>query len=242
MQRYNCIFVYNPTVDTKGLSYPKALNHLTVGIYIGQVCLIGLFGINQAGGPTVLMAIALIFSILFHIGLKNAYAPLLNTLPKSLELEEETLLTQEKEVGGIGGSGIHTNGSQVTDHGVKDGIDVQTSTVLPAPHKKPSLFAKFLRPDLYCDYQTLRRLVVRDHSHITYTEEVERDAYHDPSVSADTPLLWIPRDGMGISRQEVAHTSRSTPITDEGATIDEAGKIHWDTETRPPIYEEKIYW
>ena len=239
MQRYNCIFVYSPKVDTKGLTYPKALNHLTVGIYIGHICLIGLFGINKAGGPTVLMVIALVFSLLFHIGLRNAYAPLLSTLPKSLELEEETLLTREKE---FGASGSYTNGNRANNKEMMGDTELQSSTAPSAPHKKPSFIAKFLRPDLHCDYQTLRRLVAGDHSHVTYTEEVERDAYHDPAVSADTPLVWIPRDGMGISRQEVAHTSRSTPITDEGATIDEAGKIHWDPETRPPIYEEKIYW
>lgn len=237
MTRYNCIFVYSPKVDTKGLTYPKALNHLTVGIYIGQICLIGLFGVNKAGGPTILMVLSLVFSILFHIGLKNAYAPLLSTLPKSLELEEETLMTREKE---LGPSGSYANGSRTTD--TMDSTGMQSSTAVPTPNKKPSFFAKFLRPDLYCDYQTLRRLVVQDHSHVTYTEEIERDAYHDPSVSMDTPLLWIPRDGMGISRQEVAHTSRSTPITDEGATIDDAGNIHWDPETRPPIHEEKIYY
>lgn len=245
-QRYNFIFVYGSKIDCKGLGYPKALNHLTVGIYIGEVCLIGLFGINEAAGPAVLMVIFLIFSILFHIGLRNAYAPLLATLPKSLDLEEEYLLTQEKEVvssptnGTNGANG--TNGTNNPDYDIKDGTDVPTRTALPAPHKQPSLFAKFFRPDIYCDYQTLRRLVVHDHSHITYSEEVERDAFHDPSVSADTPLLWIPRDTMGISRQEVAHTAKITPITDEGATIDENGKIQWDPETRPPIYEDKIYW
>ena len=236
MQRYNFIFVYSSQVDEKGLGYPKALQQMTVGLYIAQVCLIGLFGVYQAAGPAILMVLSLVFSVLFHVGMRNAFGPLLATLPKSLSLEEESLLAHEKNAG-VGS--VSSNGG---DHEIKNGMDVSNSTTLAAPHKKPSVFAKFFRPDIYCDYQTLRRLVVNDRPHITYAEEVERDAFHDPSVSANTPLLWIPRDDMGISRQEVAHTSKVTPITDEGATIDAQGKIHYDTETRPPIYEEKIYW
>jgi calcium permeable stress-gated cation channel len=195
--------------------------------------MIGIFGINQAPGPTVLMAIFLVFSILFHISLKNAVAPLLDTLPKSLEIEEEHLIGLEKgEVNGNGHEGVEKN---VTDDG-------PSGTTLPPPHKKPNLFTKWLRPDVYTDYETMRRLVHRDFADITYSEEVERNAYYDPAVTSELPLLWIPRDPLGISRQEVAHTSKVLPITDEGATIDENGKIHWDPESTPPIHEEKIYY
>ena len=227
--RYLLIYVYNATTDTKGLVYPRALSHLTVGIYIGELCLIGLFGINQAPGPTVLMFIFLVFSVLFHVSLNNAVAPLLDTLPKSLEVEEEHLLALEKSVS--------TNGNSMEKTGEPSG-----TSSLPAPHKKPNLFQKFLRPDLYTDYHTLRRLVHRQFADIGYTPEVERNAYYNPAITSSAPLLWIPRDSMGISRQEVAHTAKVIPITDEGATFDDKGKIQWDVESRPPIYEEKVYY
>ena len=234
--RYNLIFVFNANIDTKGLVYARALKQLTVGIYIGEVCMIGLFGIAQAAGPAVLMAIFLIASILFHVSLNGAVGPLLNTLPKSLEVEEEHLLALENGT---------RESTSVDGADIKHGVASSTSngaTPLPPPHKKPNILTKWLHPEHYSDYQTLRRLVPKDFAEIIYTPEVESNAYHNPAIKSTPPMLWIPRDSMGISRQEVAHTSKVIPITDDGATFDDKGKIHWDPETNPPIYEEKIYY
>ena len=226
--RYLLIYVYNANIDTKGLVYPRALQHLTVGIYIGEICLIGLFGIYEAPGPAILMVIFLVFSVLFHVSLRSAVKPLLDTLPKSLEVEEESLLALEKQAS--------MDGDDVNGKGYAG------PTALPAPHKKPNMFVKFLRPDIYTDYHTMRRLVHRQFADIQYAPEVERNAYYNPAITSDTPLLWIPRDHMGISRQEVAHTNKVTPITDEVATFDDKGKIQYDQTVRPPIEEDKIYY
>ncbi|KAK4999618.1 hypothetical protein LTR28_013316 [Elasticomyces elasticus] len=73
--------------------------------------------------------------------------------------------------------------------------------------------------------------------------ETERDAYFNPSIKSQTPLLWIPRDPMGISAQEVRDTRKVIPITDEGATFDNKGNIVWDAENgRPPIWEKPVYY
>lgn len=111
-----------------------------------------------------------------------------------------------------------------------------------AVHKKPNMFAKWLRPDKYTDYATMRRLVPKDVG-IDYPADAEDKAYFNPAVTNTTPLLWVPRDPMGVSRQEVAATSTVIPITDEGAYLDEKNKVVWDAENgRPPIYQEKIYY
>lgn len=108
------------------------------------------------------------------------------------------------------------------------------------PHKKPSMLAKWLRPDIYNDYATMRRLVPAD-SRVTYTVQDEDEAYFHPSVTSSTPLLWIPRDPMGLSTREVRETEEVIPITDEGAFLDEKNNIVWDAEDgRPPIYEEEV--
>jgi len=76
-----------------------------------------------------------------------------------------------------------------------------------------------------------------------YEESVAANAYYPPSVTSETPLLWIPRDEAGISTQEMAHTSKVIPITDIGCTMDEKNNLVWDTETaRPPLWAEKIYY
>ncbi|KAL8847156.1 MAG: hypothetical protein Q9221_007786 [Calogaya cf. arnoldii] len=240
--RYNLLFVFNSHVDTKGLVYPRALQQTTTGAYLAIVCLIGLFGIQAAPGPIILMVVFLIFVILFHMSLNTALEPLLRYLPKSLEAEEQSLLAAEDGVAAPHSSGTE-KGSQLTSNGMTSSTDSPRKDLGPAPHKKPNLITKFLRPDLYTDYHTLRRLVPRGFADIVYDPVTERDAYYHPSISSQTPLLWIPRDSMGVSRQECHHTGKVIPISDEGAGFDEKGKLAWDHETaRPPIWQEKIYY
>ncbi|KAI9894887.1 MAG: hypothetical protein M1814_000107 [Vezdaea aestivalis] len=238
--RYNLLFVFNCNIDTKGLIYIRALKQTMTGIYISSLCLIGLFGIATAIGPLILQIIFTVFVIIFHISLNSALDPLLYALPKSLEAEEEHLLSLENGRTN-GDTSYESAGSpkSVDEKVVTRGESAETH---PATHKRPNFLAKFLHPDKYCDYHTLRRLVPKNFAEISYSPEIERDAYHHPSVGSPTPLLWIPRDPLGISRQEVAHTSRVIPMTDEGAVLNDKGKIIVDYETNPPIHEEKIYY
>jgi hypothetical protein len=229
--RYNILFVTDSQIDTKGLIYPRALQHLTVGVYISQICMIGLFGVSKSPGPAILSVIALIATALFHISMNNALGTLLYNLPRSLEVEEESLLTD----------------LTVGDGKNADQAEKRIET-LPAPHKKPNLITKFFKPHIYSDYATLRRLVPHDLVNVNelYRPEIESEAYHPPTVKSETPLLWIPRDAMGISAQEIQHTNKVIPITDEGAGLDEKNRVTWEAQNsegaRPPIWEEKIYY
>ena len=226
--RYNLLYVQNANIDTKGRVYPLALQHLFVGLYISQVCIIGLFAIGVgtsvgALGPLILMIVFLVFTACYHVSLNSALKPLIDYLPKSMEAEERRLLEEEKI-------------------GEEKGLPSHSTELGAAPHKKPNLLTKFLKPHIYNDYATMRRLVPRD-VEIRYEEEDEQWAYFAPSISSNTPLLWIPRDPMGVSRQEVADTNKVIPITDEGAELDAKNKIIWDAEGgRPPIWQPTIYY
>jgi len=232
--RYNILFVTDSQIDTKGLIYPRALQQLLTGVYIAEICLIGLFGVATTPGPLILMVVFLIFTILYHMSLNAALDPLLYNLPKSLEAEEESLVALEA------GTHVQDGDSQEKNAGGKGDV-----TPVPAPHKKPSIVAKFMHPHIYSDYATLRRLVphgILDADNL-YEENVEENAYFPPSVTSETPLLWIPRDEAGISKQEVQHTGKVIPITDEGCTIDEKNHLVWDAEgARPPLWMPKVYY
>ncbi|KAJ5670505.1 uncharacterized protein N7477_005868 [Penicillium maclennaniae] len=256
--RYNLLYVSNATIDTQGKAYVRALQHLTVGCYLLMICLIGLFAMGSgassiAVGPLVLMIIFLIFVILYHISMNSAMEPLIHYLPKNMEHEEESLLAEERlklssDEKSTTGTSTANNGVTSIDSGVGnvDSAEVEkglTHTAMPPAHSKPNFFMKFLRPDIYHDYATLRRLVPSALEVVPYSEEAERDAYCHPAITSQAPLLWIPRDPLGISRQEVAHTSRVIPITDEDAFLDENAKITWNVDKgEPPIYQEKIYY
>jgi len=242
--RYNLLFVTNAAIDTKGAVYPRALQQIFVGLYIAEVCLIGLFAIATGAsvgalGPLILMIIFLVFTALYHISFNAALGPHLNYLPKSVDAEERRLLAAES---GHTDSDGYENGlahKEAGKNGIANGSNGASDA---APHKKPNFFTKWLRPDIYTDYETMRRLVPKDVT-IEYDEFTESHAYYNPAISSIPPLLWIPRDPVGISQQEVRDTAKVNPITDEGAFLDEKNKVVWDAQDgRPPIYEEKVYY
>lgn len=249
--RYNILFVTDTAVDTHGLIYPRALKQLLVGVYLAELCLIGLFASSVMIGPMVMMIIFLVFTILFTISLFSALNPLLYNLPQSLQVAEESAHNAQADLEAVApGSGPTTNPkSQLHDAGKPGGIQNKAVTAAPETEtahsgKKPNLFMKWLKPWVYADYATLRKLVPQDGPtdiNAIYPPEVVKNAYFPPSIGDKTPLLWIPEDPAGISKQEVHDTGKVIPITDEGATMDNQGKIHWDAETaRPPVWEEKI--
>ncbi|PGH05558.1 hypothetical protein GX51_02897 [Blastomyces parvus] len=247
--RYNMLYVTNSNIDTKGMIYPRALQQTAVGCYLLILCLIGLFAISSGSdtsalGPLILMIIFLVFVVIYHVSLNAAVTPLLKFLPRNLEAEEQDLLARDGspqdggEPGEKNGAGPSTNGG--------DEVDAEKGLSSPAdllPLKPHGIIGKFLRPDKYANYETLRKLVPKNFADISYSPEVEQNAYFHPSVGSQPPLLWIPRDAGGVSRQEVAHTSKVIAITDEDATIDEKNKITWNEEKgMPPIYEAPVYY
>lgn len=236
--RYNVLFVTDTNIDTRGLIYPRALKQLFTGIYLAEICMVGMFAISKAVGPAILMAVFLIFTILFHLTISKALDPLLYDLPRTLGVEEEllqarTTVTSDPE---DGGATKEANGNGVT------GVLSTGSGV----SKKGNFFSKFLKPWVYADYETLRKLVpVESNAGALweYPEEVEAHAYWPPAATSQVPILWIPADPSGVSKQEIMHTSKVIPISDEGATLNEKNKIDWDEEgARPPIWNEKVYY
>ncbi|KAL9082523.1 MAG: hypothetical protein Q9159_006349 [Coniocarpon cinnabarinum] len=250
--RYNFLYKNGAGYDTKGLMYPRALQQLFVGLYFAQVAIIGIFAIGvgsapaYAVGPLVMMILMLIFTALYHITLNSALKPLLTYLPKTLESEERRLLALEEQdiEAEEAVNGARDRSTSSNEKNGEKGL-TSPSTLGPAqPRKKPNFISKFFRPDVYTDYHTLRKLVPRDFATLEYPNEIIDDAYHHPAVKSQPPLLWVPRDPMGVSGQEVRETSKVIPITDQGASFDQKGKIVWDRDNadQAPIHEEKIYY
>lgn len=245
--RYNILFVTDNQIDTHGLIYPRALKQLFAGIYLAEICMVGLFSVSEAAGPAVLMAIFLGFTILYHLTLSRTLDPLLYGLPRSLQAEEELL--QLRAAGNGTGTSIEEGlASNNISHDDTIG-EAPGPTVAPGAAgtgKKRNFILKFFQPWIYADYATLREMLISEEHFaepIQYPDDVEAEAYLPPSVSSKTPILWIPSDPAGLSKREVAASSKVIPITDEGAELDEKNHVKWDSEgARPPIWEEKIYY
>ena len=230
--------------------YPRALQQLFVGLYVAEICLIGLFAIGMgtspsgAVGPLIMEILMLIFTALYHVSLNSALDPLLRFLPKTLETEERRLLALEDS---------DNEAAEATGHGKTDMADGKeangTGVGKSSKHnttnlKQGNMFQKFFRPDVYTDYYHLRQMVPRDFATIEYDEKTADDAFYHPSILSEPPLLWIPTDESGVSQNEIRHTPNEIQITDEGAYLNDKNQIVWDTSnaTSAPIYQDKIYY
>ncbi|KAF2239873.1 DUF221-domain-containing protein [Viridothelium virens] len=216
--KYEFLFVMDVGADAKGLFYPRALQHLFVGLYIAELCLVGLFAIQLghpgAIGPFIMMIIAVIFTALYNISLNSAISPLLQYHPKDLELldsEEDgqpLLQNGERNIGGPeydsvpGASASAKSGALETE---KEGrvLSPQASTSKPA--KKPNFFTKFLRPDIHANHKYMRSILPKTQSESPNTFP-ESFAYLHPSVKSRGVSLWVPHDPLGISRHEIRET------------------------------------
>lgn len=85
------MYIHNTSIDTRGLVYPRALLQLLVGLYLAEICMIGLFALRDAIGPMLLMILFLVLSALVHLSIHDAISPLLYNLPRTLSLESDEL-------------------------------------------------------------------------------------------------------------------------------------------------------
>ncbi|KAF2005619.1 DUF221-domain-containing protein [Amniculicola lignicola CBS 123094] len=92
--RYQMMYVSYAKAETNGLIFPKAINQLFTGIYFLELCLIGLFFIQDGpDGSTpcfpqaIIMIITLGFTVLYQMALNRAFGPMFKYLPITFEDE-----------------------------------------------------------------------------------------------------------------------------------------------------------
>ncbi|KAJ5663432.1 hypothetical protein N7507_004163 [Penicillium longicatenatum] len=90
--RYNTLYVTKFRFDTGGLLFPRAISQLFTGLYIMEICLIGLFFLvqNEDGkvackGQGIIMCFVLALTFGYQMLLSDAFGPLLRYLPITLE-------------------------------------------------------------------------------------------------------------------------------------------------------------
>ncbi|KAJ5684551.1 uncharacterized protein N7477_000896, partial [Penicillium maclennaniae] len=92
--RYNTLYVTKFRFDTGGLLFPRAISQLFTGLYVMELCLIGLFFLveNEKGelackGQGIIMIVVTVLTIGYQILLTDAFGPLIRYLPITLEDE-----------------------------------------------------------------------------------------------------------------------------------------------------------
>lgn len=104
--RYNTLYVTKFRFDTGGLLYPKAINQLFTGLYVMELCLVGLFFLvkdaddegNAVGTPckgqAIIMLVVFASTVVYQLLLLNAFGPLFRYLP--ITLEDEAVIRDEE--------------------------------------------------------------------------------------------------------------------------------------------------
>ena len=93
--RYNSFYTLTNNVDTKGAAYALALQHLTIGIYIGEICLAGLFGINKSWPHLGLMLFFILVTAIWQITMNAALKPQQKYLPDDLSNQTSLFMTTD---------------------------------------------------------------------------------------------------------------------------------------------------
>lgn len=106
--RYQTLYVNRYRIDTGGLLFPKAINQLFTGLYVMELCLTGLFFLNedaQQKQTTIPQAIIMIVTIFMTVGyqlfLNSVFGPLFQYIPITMEddavrRDEEFARAQDK--------------------------------------------------------------------------------------------------------------------------------------------------
>jgi hypothetical protein len=82
---YSNTYIYDlrASIDTGGLIYWRAMHQLFVGVYVAELCLVGLFLLHELRLLASVLALALCMTVAVHCIVFKHYAPWVKHLPLS---------------------------------------------------------------------------------------------------------------------------------------------------------------
>ncbi|KAG7086001.1 hypothetical protein E1B28_003524 [Marasmius oreades] len=221
-QMYKFLFLYcyqqDISTDTGGLFFPKAIQHLFVGLYVQQICLAALFFL--AGGTAVIMGALTVVLIVatagFHIITNHSYGPLIHALPLSLvdKMHAETDVEDQQDR-------IQTTEGAVGEEGSSVVINEKTA-------RGPSMDTKDdtpLRQSKNREGEATEKNVPKA------SERSPEQAYGfaHPAVSRPQRTIWVPNDttlrGMGEEEVRACRDEGVDALCGNGAVMNEKGKV-----------------
>jgi len=132
---------------------------------------------------------------------------------------------------------------------LEDDTDVPASVRPPPPapreRKHRNFFLKFFEPQKYATFHSSLRLLSQTHLGETVPsieDNKHESAYQHPSLTSNVPTLWIARDELGTSKKLMEEVGKDIKVSDEGAWINDKGKLEIDKENlrSVPIWKEHI--
>jgi hypothetical protein len=224
---YKYLFLYQhtqpPSADTGGLFFPKAIQHVFVGMYIQQLCLCALFflatdsnGKRGALPEGVLMIVLIVLTAGYHAIINSSFGPLTKALPLSLAHKTFRHPAPSLDIQVVdGGSG--SNGKETAEE-----IDEAHS-----PADKPRASSS------ESDAEHAPRIDYDDAFFARGPDGTEDYGFAQPAACRPQRIIWIPDDSLGLGREEVQTNKESgVKATTQNAKMDEHGKVDV---TGPPV-------
>jgi len=217
--RYNSLYVTKFRSDTGGLLFPTAVNQLFVGLYVMEAALIGLFflvtqadenGNATSTTPCKIQGILMIIVLILTI----AYQILLNNafspLYRYLPITlEDDAAARDAEFA-----------REQELHHLNDDPERGDPAVNPAATVSGT-------------FEDLADLTPAERDYL-----VQRAFQHE-ALRAKRPVVWIPRDDLGVADDEVYRTQRASKhiwISDQYTALD--GKARAVYRRSPPDFSE----
>jgi hypothetical protein len=294
--RYNMLYVSRFVIDTGGLLYPRAINQTFVGLYVMELCLVGLFFLvrdensNASCIPqAIIMIVAMFLTALYQVLLNWSFGPLLLHLP--ITFEDEAVLRDEAferaQARRLGldddddnenvASAEHkdaiemsklqgTQGNKFSNSkfnpvhvvqgagswAMKGGRNIRSLTWggnSTAHNGDISQHPKLRKKRRHRDIEAQKKIA--DALYGGYNDEIEdltpderdvlvRHAFQHYALRARRPTIWIPRDDIGVSDDEVKRTREFAGtniwISNVGAALDGKSRVVYGR--NPPDFSE----
>ncbi|KLO13330.1 DUF221-domain-containing protein [Schizopora paradoxa] len=215
---YKYLFTYRlgqpKSSETGGRFFPKAIQHLFVGLYIQQICLAALFFLarNDSGKPSAviegaLMIVLLGLTIFFHIIVNDRYGPLIRYLPINFQSGvPDYLLYPDDDHPMPSQGGVVHRPKEVPQHTIQN----------DAPQAQPMKDEISTDPMAKgADAQDLNGDGVSGLSRsnssssdvrINNDDDIDDDSlfkFAHPAIQERQQVIWIPRDELGIWKGEL---------------------------------------
>ncbi|KAF8862540.1 DUF221-domain-containing protein [Acephala macrosclerotiorum] len=280
--RYNMLYVSRFKLDTGGLLYPRAINQTFVGLYVMELCLLGLLLLvrNEKDEAScipqaIIMLVCIVLTGGFQILLNWSFGPLLLHLP--ITFEDEAVLRDEA-----------FERAQARRLGIEDDVEesvgpIQHDGSIELSKMNSSKFAKFkpsnvvkeagswatksgraIRentfrrghdpndlPQKHRHRDLDRQKKIADALYGGYNDDIEdltpderdvlvRHAFQHYALRARRPTVWIPRDDIGVSDDEIKRTreyaGNNIWISNVGAALDSKARVVYGR--NPPDFSE----
>lgn len=234
--RYNCLYVYQSKIDSHGEAYRRALQQMMTGVYLAELCSIGLFGARKAGAQTTLMIVLLVLTAVANLTIDRILKPLEVLLGVDGWAEQEVpLLAQEDDINPEDHPNLH-----IASHYRRMGL---TKVPRPIAHRMIAacdVIISSARAHCRSWLSDPSARIEAEDEDTTLDEETLKNAYTNPAFTAKTPKVWIPRDLDGaVSKEEIQlNKEAGIPSTDESASIDGKGRLHWERDfEKVPVWK-----